>query len=196
MGFYNHLFVVPKSSGGLKTRFRRKCSKCLCQKDIIQDGNKPFDPCIHSPGRMDGVHQHAGRVLSHSSTSNFEKVPQVYVSGQGVPISGSLLRLLNSAASVHQNIDSPSKMASFDGDKDLLISRQLATTFPLQSAMYGGHSHDSSLGLRIGPSHQSRQVLPDAFSGDSLFRDDNNFSGFSGFSSPEENRKVSQPISG
>ena len=84
-----------KSHRGLETGDRSKCTKCVREMPILQDGDAKIHPGLSVQESMDGIHRPQGRLFSCPNPPPIKTIPPVLPSGQGLAVQVSSLRVVD-----------------------------------------------------------------------------------------------------
>ena len=126
-GFLQQAISSSESLGSLETRSRRLQAKRVRFKDKIFHGDHPVSPELHSEGRLDDLHGYERRLFPHSNSPNFEKIPEVLLQLEDVPVPSAVLWPKHSSASLHQGSGSSSKDIAFSRFSNTPLLGRLAS---------------------------------------------------------------------
>ena len=92
-----------KSHRGLETGDRSKCTKCVREMPILQDGDAKIHPGLSVQESMDGIHRPQGRLFSCPNPPPIKTIPLVLPSGQGLAVQVSSLRVVDQPKGVYED---------------------------------------------------------------------------------------------
>ena len=182
-----------KGDGRLAPRDRPVDSEHLHSTDTVQDGDCSLrlDRCSRerSP-RLPGLE---GRVLSSARPSKFQEVSALCVTGDSVPVQGSLLRTVHCPPSLHESVRSCVSVGAFSRDSASPLLGRLAGSGLLGDQSPSARPRPALVVSRSGDRGQQGEVGSHALTFCELSRDDDRHSGGQGFSLESESGEVPSP---
>ena len=182
-----------KGDGRLAPRDRPVDSEHLHSTDTVQDGDCSLRlercPRERSP-RLPGLE---GRVLSGARPSKFQKVSALCVTGDSVPVQGSLLRTVHCPPSLHESVRSCVSVGALSRDSASPLLGRLAGSGLLGDQSPSARPRPALVVSRSGDRGQQGEVGSHALTFCELSRDDDRHSGGQGFSLESESGEVPSP---
>ena len=182
-----------KGDGRLAPRDRPVDSEHLHSTDTVQDGDCSLRlercPRERSP-RLPGLE---GRVLSGARPSKFQEVSALCVTGDSVPVQGSLLRTVHCPPSLHESVRSCVSVGALSRDSASPLLGRLAGSGLLGDQSPSARPRPALVVSRSGDRGQQGEVGSHALTFCELSRDDNRHSGGQGFSLESESGEIPSP---
>ena len=182
-----------KGDGRLASRDRPVDSEHLHSTDTIQDGDCSLRlercPRERSP-RLPGLE---GRVLSSARPSKFQEVSALCVTGDSVPVQGSLLWTVHCPPSLHESVRSCVSVGALSRDSASPLLGRLAGSGLLGDQSPSARPRPALVVSRSGDRGQQGEVGSHALTFCELSRDDDRHSGGQGFSLESESGEVPSP---
>ena len=182
-----------KGDGRLASCDRPVDSEHLHSTDTIQDGDCSLRlercPRERSP-RLPGLE---GRVLSSARPSKFQEVSVLCVTGDSVPVQGSLLRTVHCPPSLHESVRSCVSVGALSRDSASPLLGRLAGSGLLRDQSPSARPRPALVVSRSGNRGQQGEVGSHALTFCELSRDDDRHSGGQGFSLESESGEVPSP---
>ena len=173
-------FPGGKGDGRLAPRDRPVDSEHLHSTDTVQDGDCSLRlercPRERSP-RLPGLE---GRVLSGARPSKFQEVSALCVTGDSVPVQGSLLRTVHCPPSLHESVRSCVSVGAVSRDSASPLLGRLAGSGLLGDQSPSARPRPALVVSRSGDRGQ-QEVGSRALTLCELSRDDDRHSGGQGF---------------
>ena len=98
----------------------------VCDKDQVQDGDRPVGSVFRETGRLDGVSGSEGRLPSDSNPSGEQTLPSLFHRGGGFSIQGSSFWLDELSSGLHTGDGSGVRDSAFNGHSDAEVLGRLA----------------------------------------------------------------------
>ena len=182
-----------KGDGWLAPCDRPVDSEHLHSTDTVQDGDCSLRlercPGERSP-RLPGLE---GRVLSSARPSKFQEVSALCVTGDSVPVQGSLLRTVHCPPSLHESVRSCVSVGALSRDSASPLLGRLAGSGLLGDQSPSARPRPALVVSRSGDRGQQGEVGSHALTFCELSRDDDRHSGGQGFSLESESGEVPSP---
>ena len=182
-----------KGDGRLAPRDRPVDSEHLHSTDTVQDGDCSLRlercPRERSP-RLPGLE---GHVLSGAHPSKFQEVSALCVTGDSVPVQGSLLRTVHCPPSLHESVRSCVSVGALSRDSASPLLGRLAGSDLLGDQSPSARPRPALVVSRSGDRGQQGEVGSHAFTFCELSRDDDRHSGGQGFSLESESGEIPSP---
>ena len=182
-----------KGDGRLATRDRPVDSEHLHSTDTVQDGDCSLRlercPRERSPG-LPGLE---GRVLSGARSSKFQEVSALCVTGDSVPVQGSLLRTVHCPLSLHESVCSSVSVGALSRNSASPLLGRLAGSGLLGDQGPSARPRPALVVSRSGDRGQRGEVGSRALTLCELSRDDDRHSGGQGFSLESESGEIPSP---
>ena len=168
-------------------------SEHLHSTDTVQDGDSSLRlercPRERSP-RLPGLE---GRVLPGARPPKFQEVSALRVTGDSVPVQGSLLRTVRCPPSLHESVRSSVSVGAHSRNSASPLLGRLAGSGLLGGQGPSARPRTSLVVLRSGDRGQREEVGSRALTLCELSRDDNRHSGGQGFSLESESGEIPSP---
>ena len=182
-----------KGDGRLATRDRPVDSEHLHSTDTVQDGDCSLRleryPRERSP-RLPGLE---GRVLSGARSSKFQEVSALCVTGDSVPVQGSLLRTVHCPLSLHESVRSSVSVGVHSRNSASPLLGRLAGSGLLGDQGPSARPRPALVVSRSGDRGQRGEVGSRALTLCELSQDDDRHSGGQGFSLESESGEIPSP---
>ena len=182
-----------KGDGRLAPRDQPVDSEHLHSTDTVQDGDCSLRlercPRERSP-RLPGLE---GRVLSGARPSKFQEVSALCVTGDSVPVQGSLLRAVHCPPSLHESVRSCVSVGALSRDSAFPLLGRLAGSGLLGDQSPSARPRPALVVSRSGDRGQQGEVGSHALTLCKLSRDDDRHSGGQGFSLKSESGEIPSP---
>ena len=157
-GFYSNVFLVRKASGG----WRPVIDLQNLNAHIHAPHFRMFTTFFRSKRRLRVQNRSAGCVLSHTNSSQQQKVPQVRLREQGVPVSGATLRSEHSPSDFYLSGSHSDRLSSPSRDLSDTISRRLVNSpsRPTSSTSTSGPAYGYTGPSRLYPKQKEIRAGP------------------------------------
>ena len=125
LGFFNQLFLVPKTQQQMEADLRSKQSEPFPKDQKIQDGDTGNHQDLTPIGRVGNLHRLQGRLLPYSDTGSIQEIPETSYTRPNLSIQSTTIWPINSAHGVHCNSQGGKTDGHSEGYKDPPIPRRL-----------------------------------------------------------------------
>ena len=182
-----------KGDGRLAPRDRPVNSEHLHSTDTVQDGDCSLRlercPRERSP-RLPGLE---GRLLPGGRPSKFQEVSALCVTGDSVPVQGSLLRTVHCPPSLHESVRSSVSVGAHSWNSASTLLGRLIGSSLLGDQGPSARPRPALVVSRSGDHGQRGEVGSRALTLCELSRDDDRHSGGQGFSLESESGEIPSP---
>ena len=182
-----------KGDGKLAPRDRPVDSEHLHSTDTVQDGDCSLRlercPRERSP-RLPGLE---GRVLPGARPSKFQEVSALCVTGDSVPVQGSLLRTVHCPPSLHESVRSSVSVGAHSRNSASPLLGRLAGSSLLGDQGPSARPRPALVLSRSGDRGQRGEVRSRALTFCKLSRNDDRHSGGQGFSLESKSGEIPSP---
>ena len=182
-----------KGDGRLAPRDRPVDFEHLHSTDTVQDGDSSLRlercPRERSP-RLPGLE---GRELPGARPSKFQEVSALLVTGDSVPVQGSLLRTVHCPPSLHESVRSSVRVGAHSRNSASPLLGRLAGSGLLGDQGPSARPRPALIVSRSGDRGQRGEVGSRALTLCELSRDDDRHSGGQGFSLESESGEIPLP---
>ena len=190
--------LQPPLPGGkgdwrLAPRDRPVDSEHLHSTDTVQDGDSSLrlERCPRGRSlRLPGLE---GRVLPGARPPKFQEVSTLRVTGDSVPVQGSLLRTVHCPSSLHESVRSSVSVGAHSRNSASQVLGRLAGSGPLGGQGPSARPGTTLVVSRSGDHGQREEVGSRALTLCELSRDDDRHSGGQGFSLESESGETPSP---
>ena len=181
LGFFNRLFLSPKTQHQVEAHTRSVQAESLPQNREIQNGDAGNHQNISPTRGVGHLNRFPGRLLPYPNTGTVQEISQISYSGSDIPIQGSALRSVHSAHGIHCSSKGGETDGHTSGYKNPPVPRQLvgeskvpphlSPAYPNSSEIMprprmGGEHREiragTKTGLRLRRLPVQPQVRPDA----------------------------------
>ena len=162
-GFYSNVFLVRKASGGWRPVIDLKNLNAHIHAPHFRMSTTSSTE-LRSKRRLRVQNRSTGCILSRTYPSQQQKVPQVRLREQGVPVSGATLRSEHSPSDFYSIGAHGDRLSSPSGDLGDTISRRLfdSPSRPPSSTPTSGRANKYTGPSRLYPKQKEIQAGPDS----------------------------------
>ena len=166
-----------KSHRGLETGDRSKCTKCVREMPILQDGDAKIHPGLSVQESMDGIHRPQGRLFSCPNPPPIKTIPPVLPSGQGLAVQVSSLRVVDQPKGVYEDPTTCLGSCSPQWRELTHVPRRLADQSKIEPVRCASDTVAPVPLSSVGPDSKFREVGLGPFTENYLSRDVSGYSG-------------------
>ena len=174
----------------METSSGRLSAQCLCVEDKVFHADHPIGTLVHSTERLDGLHGHERRLLSHPDSPRIPSISQVCFQQQSLPVQSLVFRVDDGSSGIYKGSSSSGQDSAFSRNKNYFVPRRLANTSKQSGRSLEGKGIHYDSGEGIGHFNQQGEVTVEAKTDNYVLRNANKLCHFLGFSNSETNRQI------
>ena len=189
-GFYSHLFLVEKATGGWRPVIDPSHLNDFVQLTPVQDGNSCFGAVICQRGGFSSFLGSEGCILSDPDRRIIEEAVEVHVGGDSLPVQSPVLQTVDCSPGLYQGLRGSVSLGTLPRDQTSPLPGRL-----VGSLLFGEEGQAVSPGAPLDLSHprdcdKREEVRSRAFAGCEVPRYDHRYRCRQGFSISGASREI------